>query len=110
MFIACEQNKLEELQVEFNPDTASTVMLVSGGYPGSYTKGEKINYTSDHDLIFHAGTKMQNGELLTNGGRVMSITAFGENMDKALAACYREVENISWEGMYFRKDIGFDLK
>jgi len=94
------------------PESATTLMLVSGGYPGSYPKGKVMNgFESTEDvLLFHAGTtKNGNGEVVTNGGRVLSVTAFGKDKDEALAKAYSEAEKIKFEGKYFRKDIGFDL-
>ncbi len=87
-------------------------MLVSGGYPETYEKGKLITGLDllEDCLVFHAGTKENDkGEILTNGGRVMAITAFGANQKEALAKAYREAEKIQFEGKYLRHDLGFDL-
>ena len=100
-----------EKDLEINEDVASTVMLVSKGYPEKYEKGFEItNFNDCNDsIIFHAGAKNKNGTVLTNGGRVMAITSFGQNMDLALAKSYKSAEKINFTGKVYRKDIGFDL-
>jgi phosphoribosylamine--glycine ligase len=105
------QNRLNEAEVKFDPQTATTVMVVSGGYPGDYEKGiEIIGVENAEDcLVFHAGTKTENGKLLTNGGRVMAFTAKGESKEKALQKSYSAVNKICFDGINYRKDIGFDL-
>jgi phosphoribosylamine--glycine ligase len=93
-------------------ETATTLMLVSGGYPGSYPKGKVMTgFDQVEDvMLFHAGTDTnEGGEVVTNGGRVLSITAFGKDKNEALARAYKEAEKIKFEGKHFRKDIGFDL-
>ena len=86
-------------------------MLVSKGYPEKYEKGFEITGFNDCDdsIIFHAGAKNKNGSFFTNGGRVMAITSFGQNMDLALAKSYKNAEKINFKGKTYRKDIGFDL-
>ena len=100
-----------EKDLEINEDVASTVMLVSKGYPEKYEKGFEITGFNDCDdsIIFHAGAKNKNGSVVTNGGRVMTITSFGQNMDLALAKSYKNAEIINFKGKTYRKDIGFDL-
>ena len=100
-----------EKDLEINEDVASTVMLVSKGYPEKYEKGFEITGFNDCDdsIIFHAGAKNKNGAVVTNGGRVMAITSFGQNMDLALAKSYKNAEKINFKGKTYRKDIGFDL-
>ena len=100
-----------EKDLEINEDVASTVMLVSKGYPEKYEKGFEITGFNDCDdsIIFHAGAKNKNGSVVTNGGRVMAITSFGQNMDLALAKSYKNAEKINFKGKTYRKDIGFDL-
>ncbi len=92
--------------------TACAVMLVSGGYPGSYSKGKEITGIPDssESIFFHAGTTMKEGKLITDGGRVMAITSLGRNMNDALQKCYENASKVSFEGKYYRKDIGFDLR
>ena len=100
-----------EKDLEINEDVASTVMLVSKGYPEKYEKGFEITGFNDCEdsIIFHAGAKNKNGSVVTNGGRVMTITSFGQNMDLALAKSYKNAEKINFRGKTYRKDIGFDL-
>jgi phosphoribosylamine--glycine ligase len=85
--------------------------MVSGGYPGSYPKGLLIKGldTPTENLIFHAGTISQDGRTLTNGGRVLAITAFGNNLKDAMDSAYNTVDQINWQDVYYRKDIGQDL-
>ena len=85
------------------------MVLVSGGYPKQYEKGKEITGLEDLPediLVFHAGTKRENGKLLTNGGRVLNIVAYGNSLEKALEKVYKAVEKIHFEKMYYRKDIG----
>jgi phosphoribosylamine--glycine ligase len=86
-------------------------MLVSGGYPEAYEKGKKIvGFDNIQDaLVFHAGAKYDNEDVVTSGGRVMAVTAFGSDYKKALEQTYNEVSKITFEGMNYRKDLGFDL-
>jgi phosphoribosylamine--glycine ligase len=86
-------------------------VIVSKGYPGDYEKGKEISIGSENkdSNIFHAGTVMKEGKIFTNGGRVITVTSFGENIMEARNNSYRQIENINFEGMYFRKDIGKDL-
>ena len=86
-------------------------MTVSGGYPGPYEKCKEIIGLEniDESIVFHAGTKNQDEHILTNGGRIMAFTSFGQDINEALAKSYRSIEKVQFEGMYFRKDIGFDL-
>ena len=91
--------------------SATTVVAVSGGYPESYEKGKTIKglTSSPNSIVFHAGTTLKEGEILTNGGRVLAVTSLGEKHKNALLQSYKLLEEISFEGMYYRKDIGFDL-
>ncbi len=108
---ACAEGKLKDERVVFDQQAATTIMLVSGGYPEAYQKGKVMTgfeYLTDC-LAFHAGTKMSDGKIVTNGGRVIAITAMGENYKDALAKAYRNAERILFDKKYYRKDIGFDL-
>ncbi|MGC6523020.1 MAG: phosphoribosylamine--glycine ligase [Flavobacteriaceae bacterium] len=111
LFSAVNQQTLDQIKLKVNPQTAATVMLVSGGYPEAYEKGEKITGfdTVENALVFHAGAKNNSGKVITSGGRVMAITAFGENHKAALKKSYNEISKIDFEGMNYRSDIGFDL-
>ena len=111
LFSAVNQQTLDQIKLKVNPQTAATVMLVSGGYPEAYEKGKKITGfdTVENALVFHAGAKNNSGKVITSGGRVMAITAFGENHKAALKKSYNEISKIDFEGMNYRSDIGFDL-
>lgn len=93
-------------------DTAVTVMMVSGGYPDSYNKGFPVTGTDKvtESTLFHAGTKVADGRLVTSGGRVLAVTSRGVTMQEALDRSYRSISEIYFEGMNYRRDIGFDLK
>jgi len=114
---ATAEGSLAEMDVELDERTVGTVMLVSGGYPGSYEKGKEITgidrvegpEQAEGSLVFHAGTKKQGNKVLTSGGRVIAVSSFGSSMKEALKASYRNAEKIEFEGKYYRKDIGFDL-
>jgi phosphoribosylamine---glycine ligase len=95
-----------------SPDTAVTVMMVSGGYPDSYRKGFLVSGTDNvkESILFHAGTHVTDGHLVTSGGRVLTVTSRGATMQEALDKSYRSISGIFFEGMNFRRDIGFDLK
>ncbi len=105
------KGELKGSTITTDPQTAVTVMLVSGGYPGSYEKGKVMKGMDqvEDSILFHAGTRMQKGEVVTNGGRVLAITSFGPDQKAALSASYRNAEKIQFEGKYYRRDIGFDL-
>lgn len=106
------KGNLADIPAEHDPRTAVTVMAVSGGYPGSYAKGLEItgNLNPDESILFHAGTRRDNdGRLLTSGGRVISVTSYGDTIADALAKSYKAVGEIDFEGKYFRRDIGRDL-
>ena len=93
-------------------DVATTVMLVSGGYPESYEKGKVISGLEkvENSILFHAGTRKEDDKILTNGGRVMTITSFGRNIEEALSKSFDNAKKVTFDGKYYRKDIGFDLK
>lgn len=100
-----------EKDLNISEDAAATVMLVSKGYPESYEKGHEITGLEDYEnsIVFHAGTKKIDGKTRTSGGRVMSITSYGKNIDEALKRSYITAEKIVFDGKKYRKDIGFDL-
>ena len=111
LFVHVKNETLNKASVEFEPEACSTVMLVSGGYPGDYVKGKKIEIPKIEDsLIFHAGTKYYKNNVVSNGGRVIAVSSYGENIFDALKKSYKNVNAIQFEGKYFRSDIGFDLK
>ena len=105
------EGNLHEKEVEFDERTAVTVMKVSGGYPGDYRKGLPITGLEKvaGSIVFHAGTRIMDNQLVTNGGRVLAVSSYGENMEDALRKSYASASVIEFEGQYFRPDIGFDL-
>jgi phosphoribosylamine--glycine ligase len=110
-FLAVAEKRLNKKKIEIDPRTVVTVMLVSGGYPGKYEKGKEILNLDrvKNSIIFHAGTAVTEDLIVTNGGRVVAITSYGSDMMDALARAYRNADQISFEGKYYRRDIGFDL-
>ena len=107
------EGNLGDMPLAIDPRYATTVMVVSGGYPGSYPKGKVITGTDDvKDVtLFHAGTKLlPDGTLVTSGGRVIACSAYGKDIDEALARSFRGATDVTYEGKYFRRDIGADLK
>jgi len=111
LLTATAKGQIGDLKVVQDPDFATTVVMVSGGYPGSYSKGIPIHGLKDvqHAEIFHAGTKKDNNEILTNGGRVLAFTGRGETIKKALEDSYAGINQVNWKDAYYRKDIGQDL-
>jgi len=111
LFKAVKEGRLRDKTIEINPEAAATVMLVSGGYPGSYEKGLPISGLDNIEdgLVFHAGTLRKDGQLLTNGGRVLALTALHHSWKLALSHAYEMAGQAQFDGMYYRKDIGFDL-
>lgn len=111
IFHAIDKQCLNEVDIEIDPQTAVTVMLVSGGYPEAYEKGKQITGldTIENSIVFHAGANDKDGKTVTSGGRVMAVTSFGADFKSALSTSYKSIEKIKFEGMNYRKDIGFDL-
>ena len=111
LFEGVAHQNLNEKSFTVNPKTATTIMLVSGGYPEAYENGKEITGLEKvkNSTVFHAGTKQENGKVVTNGGRVMAITSLGDTIEEALKLSYESIENIKFDKMNFRKDIGFDL-
>ncbi len=111
LFDGVANQTLAEKEFSVRSETATTVILVSGGYPEAYEKGKKISGVDqvEGSVVYHAGTKTLENETVTNGGRVMAITSFGESIQDALQKSYANIEKIHFEKMNFRKDIGFDL-
>jgi len=108
---ACPEGKLSQLEIKWKDCYACTIVLASGGYPGDYTKGKVISGIEEaeqdpHVIVFHAGTTMKDGNLVTNGGRVLGVSAVGNTLEEALQTAYNAVNKISFEGMQYRRDIG----
>jgi len=103
--------ELNKKQLIFDDRSAVTVMLVSGGYPGDYEKGKVVSGLDkvEGSIVFHAGTAAKNGDIVTNGGRVIAVSSYGKNKDEALKQSFKNAKTIDFEGKYFRSDIGFDL-
>tara|TARA_B110000971_G_scaffold210322_1_gene237409 strand:+ start:921 stop:2195 length:1275 start_codon:yes stop_codon:yes gene_type:complete len=111
LFEGVAHQNLHEKSFDVLDKTATTVMLVAGGYPGAYEKNKEITgfENIDEAIVFHAGTAIAGGKVVTNGGRVMAITALGDTIEEALEKSYRSIDKIHFNKMNYRKDIGFDL-
>ena len=111
LFEAVAEQRLEATEFEIDERAATTVMIVSGGYPEDYQKGKEITGLDqvEGSLVFHAGTAEKDGKVVTSGGRVIAVTSYGETFKEALIQSYKNVEKIQYEGKYFRSDLGFDL-
>jgi len=112
LFQAVANGNLNDVSLAIDQRSATTVMIVSGGYPEEYEKGIEIFGLDkmEDSLVYHAGTKIENGKLVTNGGRVLAITSFGNNFQEAIKKSYQNIDKLHFDKMYFRKDIGKDLK
>ncbi len=112
LFEGVASGTLDEKELVIDPRTAVTVMVVAGGYPGSYDKGKMIRNLAavEGSVVFHAGTRLEGETVLSNGGRVLAVSSLANSMDEALALSYKNTERISFDKMYYRTDLGFDLK
>ncbi|GET46142.1 phosphoribosylamine--glycine ligase [Capnocytophaga felis] len=111
IFKTLDTQTLDSVSLAITPQSATTVMMVSGGYPEDYEKGKRISGIENvsGSIVFHAGTTLKDDELQTSGGRVLAVTSFGEDFKQALQKSYENIGKIHFDKMYFRKDIGFDL-
>jgi phosphoribosylamine--glycine ligase len=111
LFLAVANEKLDEITLEIDERSATTVMLVSGGYPEEYEKGKIISGLENitDSIVFHAGTKLENDKVVTNGGRVLAITSYGNGFQEAIKKSYQNIAKLHFDKMNFRKDIGNDL-
>jgi phosphoribosylamine--glycine ligase len=121
LFVATSQGRLNEIEVKIDPRHAATIVAVSGGYPGDYNKGLVIDFGYEHNPeakaamqenilhVFHAGTKIENDEVVTNGGRVLAITACAETGQQAVEKAKGLLSQIYFDEMYYRRDIGFEF-
>jgi phosphoribosylamine---glycine ligase len=111
LFVAVANEKLDEAVLEIDERSAATIMVVAGGYPEAYGKGDVITGLEkvEGSIAFHAGTKMENGQVVTNGGRVIAVTSYGDSFMEAVKRSYQNIEGLHFDKMYYRKDIGLDL-
>ena len=114
IFEACIDGTLATQTLQWKPESTVCVVMAAKGYPGSYEKGNEITGLNLNEnqqaMVFHAGTKLDNGKVLTNGGRVLGVTALGLNINQAIKNAYSVVDKIKWDGIHFRKDIGSKAK
>lgn len=111
LFEGVAEGNLDTKAIEFDPRSAVCVMMVSGGYPQEYKKGFPITGIEDVEgsIVFHSGTAMKDGEVVTAGGRVIAVSSYGKDKEEALAKSFKEAQKINFQGKYFRSDIGADL-
>ena len=111
LFEGVANQNLHEKSFSVTDKTATTVMLVSGGYPEAYEKNKEITGfdTVEDSFVFHAGTTIKDGKVVTSGGRVIAVTSFGDTIEEALEKSYKSIDKIHFDKMNYRKDIGFDL-
>jgi phosphoribosylamine--glycine ligase len=111
LILKMSEGRLNDVQVKHNKQAAGTVMLVSEGYPGNYPKGRVMNGFDkvNGSILFHAGTVKKENEIVTNGGRVIAVTSYGDNIKQALAKSYENARLIEYEGKYYRTDIGYEF-
>ena len=111
IFEAMGDQRLNEIDLKITSHAATTVMMVSGGYPEAYEKGKEITgiNTVEGSILFHAGAQLSGDKIMTSGGRVMAMTSYGETYQEAIKKSYQNIEKIKFDKMYYRKDIGFDL-
>lgn len=114
LFAAMDNGTLADANIAYDERYCATVMAVSGGYPGDYEKNKIIHglehaTASKEVIVFHAGTTQNENNVLTNGGRVLAVTAYGNNIADAVNKSKNKLKEISFEGMYFRRDIGFEF-
>ena len=114
IFEACIDGTLAKQSLQWRQEPTICVVMAAKGYPSSYEKGKEISgLNSDENrqvVVFHAGTKLENGKVLTNGGRVLGVTALGSDINQAIKNAYSAVDKIKWDGIHYRKDIGNKAK
>jgi phosphoribosylamine--glycine ligase len=111
IFQAMSNQSLSQVDIDIDSRAATTVMLVSGGYPEAYKKGKEILGLENvsESIVFHAGTKSENDKIVTSGGRVLAVTSYGSSYEEAIKKSYQSINLLCFDKMYYRKDIGFDL-
>ena len=104
-------NVTNNSNLKISTNSIATVVLASGGYPGEYEKNKKISGLEEvkDTLVFHSGTRLENGNFFTNGGRVLALSSLGKTGEEALKKSFASAEKIQWEGRYYRRDIGRDV-
>jgi phosphoribosylamine--glycine ligase len=109
--LSVANQELDTFELEVDSRSATTVMLVSGGYPEDFEKGKVITGLENitDSIVFHAGTKLNGDNVVSNGGRVLTVTSYGEDFQQAIKKSYQNIDKLNFDKMYFRKDIGFDL-
>lgn len=112
LFEGVAEGNLDTRSIEFDDRAAVCVMLVSGGYPEAYEKGHIISGIDkvEGSVVFHSGTALKDGQVVTNGGRVIAVSSYGKDKEEALRKSFTEAEKIVYKDKYFRRDIGKDLK
>ena len=112
LFMAVANEKLDQIALEVDERSATTIMVVSGGYPEEFEKGKVITGLENitDSIVFHAGTKLENNQVVSNGGRVLTVTSYGDNFEEAIKKSYQNIAKLNFDKMYFRRDIGNDLK
>jgi phosphoribosylamine--glycine ligase len=111
LFEGVAHQNLDQKSFQVTPKTATTIMLVAGGYPEAYEKHKEITGLENvtESTVFHAGTTTKENKVVSNGGRVMAVTSFGDTIEEALKKSYKSIDLIHFDKMNYRKDIGFDL-
>jgi phosphoribosylamine--glycine ligase len=111
IFEAISKQELDKITLEIDERSATTIMIVSGGYPEDYEKGKEISGLEliEGSIVFHAGTKLDNGKVVSNGGRVLAVTSYGNSFEEAIKKSYQNINKLHFDKMNYRKDIGFDL-
>lgn len=111
LFLSVANQKLDEFELKIDPRSATTIMVVSGGYPEDFEKGKVITGLENitDSIVFHAGTKLDGENIVSNGGRVLTVTSYGDDFQQAIKKSYQNIDKLNFDKMYFRKDIGFDL-
>lgn len=111
IFEAIAKQELDKITLEIDERSATTIMVVSGGYPEDYEKGKEISGLEliEDSIVFHAGTKLEEGKVVSNGGRVLAVTSYGNSFEEAIKKSYQNINKLHFDKMNYRKDIGFDL-
>jgi phosphoribosylamine--glycine ligase len=115
LFAAMDNGTLIDANISYDPRSCATIMAVSGGYPGNYEKNKAISGLEESDtvantLVFQAGTAASPNNVVTSGGRVLAVTAYGKNIKEAVTNATQRLQKIEFEGMYFRRDIGYEFE